>query len=166
MTIHIPSLPLSKASFHPSGSSLLLAGTRPYYYTYDLAAQQCIRSPRNLFGSAPSPSSPNTLATHRFSSDGKLLAVAGRRGHVSIIEWNNGAGAVVAELRSGRGGTVEDLQWSHDGSELSVLGGRDGAEIEIWNVGERRIARKWRDDGVFGGRILENSWDSAMTAIG
>ncbi|KAJ4477668.1 WD40-repeat-containing domain protein [Lentinula edodes] len=38
-TLHIPSLPLSSQSsvvFHPSGSHLLLTGSRPYYFIYDL----------------------------------------------------------------------------------------------------------------------------------
>lgn len=38
-TLHIPSLPLSSQSsvaFHPSGSHLLLTGSRPYYFVYDL----------------------------------------------------------------------------------------------------------------------------------
>ncbi|WWC61442.1 uncharacterized protein I303_104026 [Kwoniella dejecticola CBS 10117] len=167
MTLHIPSLPLSRSTFHPSGSSLLLVGNRPYYYTYDLAAQRCLRSPKNLFGSMDTPSSPNSLHRHSFSPDGTLLAVAGRRGAISILDWSSGgAGGVVAELRSGRGGTSTDLLWSPNGRELSVLGGRDGAEIEVWDVAERRIKSKWRDDRALGGTILRSSKDGKYTAIG
>ncbi|WWC69748.1 uncharacterized protein I206_103691 [Kwoniella pini CBS 10737] len=167
MTLHIPSLPLSRSTFHPSGSSLLLVGNRPFYYTYDLASQKCLRSPKNLFGSMDTPSSPNSLHRHAFSPDGTLLAVAGRRGAISILDWSSGgAGGIVAELRSGRGGTSSDLMWSKDGKNLSVLGGRDGAEIEVWDLGERRIKSKWRDDRALGGTILESSKDGKYTAIG
>lgn len=95
-----------------------------------------------------------------------MLAVAGLRGAVSVMEWNQGAGAVVAELKSGRGGSVVDLSWGESGKELSVLGGRDGAEVEIWNVGERSIVRRWADDRAFGGSLMRTSRDSSYTAIG
>ncbi|OCF44724.1 hypothetical protein I317_01413 [Kwoniella heveanensis CBS 569] len=167
MTLHIPSLPISRSTFHPSGSSLLLVGNRPYYYTYDLSSQRCLRSPRNLFGSAETASSPNSLHRHSFSPDGSLLAVAGRRGAISILDWSNGgSGGVVAEFKSGRGGSVDDFLWSHDGKELSVLGGRDSSEVEVWDLGERRISRKWKDDRALGGVIIKGSKDGAYTAIG
>ena len=167
MTLHIPSLPLLKSTFHPTGSSILFTGPRPYYYTYDLASQRCLRSARNLFGSVPDATSPNSLATHKFSPDGHFLAVAGRRGAVSVLDWSNvGVGAVVADLRSGRGGAVMSLDWSHDGRELSVLGGRDGAEVEVWNIAEKKVVRKWRDDRAFGGMVMNSSRGGDYTAIG
>ncbi|KAL1407056.1 U3 snoRNP protein [Vanrija albida] len=166
LTLNIPSLPLKRATFHPSGSSVLLTGSRPFYYTYDLAAQTCIRSPRNLFGSSPTPSSPQSLDRHAFSPDGSLLAVAGRRGCVSVVEWRSGGsnGVVVGELRSGRGGTVADLTWSDDGSQLNVLGGANGDEVEVWDIAERNVVRQWKDDRAFGGLVMRNS--SEYTAIG
>ena len=167
MTLHLPSLPLTRSTFHPSGSSLLLTGTRPFYYTYDLPSQRCLRSARNLFGSVEGPTSPNSLTRHAFSPDGSLLAVAGRRSAVSVLDWSStGVGAVIAELRSGRGASVVDLVWSTDGRELSVLGGRDGAEVEVWDVGERKVVRKWQDDRAFGGAVMRRSGDGAFTAIG
>ena len=96
-----------------------------------------------------------------------MLAVAGRRGAVSILDWSGlGVGAVIAELKSGRGAAVVDMTWSRDSKELSVLGGRDGAEVEVWNVGERKVSRKWRDDRAFGGTLMRTSSDGAYTAIG
>lgn len=96
-----------------------------------------------------------------------MLAVAGRRGAVSILDWSGiGVGAVIAELKSGRGGTVVDLSWRSDGKELSVLGGRDGCECEVWNVAERKVVRKWRDDRAYGGLIMGQSLDERYTAIG
>ncbi|WVQ70415.1 uncharacterized protein L199_008642 [Kwoniella botswanensis] len=164
MTLHIPSLPISRSTFHPSGSSLLLVGNRPYYYTYDLTSQRCLRSSKTLFGSMDTPSSPNTLHRHAFSPDGTLLAVAGRRGLISIHDWPSGG--VVAELRSGRGGYTADLTWSQNGRELNVLGGRDGAEVEVWDIAERRMVRRWRDDRALGGTLMRNSRDGNYTAIG
>jgi len=96
-----------------------------------------------------------------------MLAVAGRRGAVSILDWSGvGVGAVIAELRSGRGGAVVAMTWSLDSKELSVLGGRDSAEVEVWDVAERQVVRKWRDDRAFGGSTMEVSRDGQYTAIG
>lgn len=72
----------------------------------------------------------------------------------------------MADLRSGRGGSVVDLVWSVDGRDLSVLGGRDGAEVEIWDVGSRKVVRKWQDDRAFGGAVMRRSVDAGFTAIG
>ncbi|RXK39981.1 hypothetical protein M231_02776 [Tremella mesenterica] len=165
LTLHTPSLPLQNITFHPSGSQCILTGPRPHYYTYDLSSQTVIRSPRALFGSKPGPSTPNSLAKHSFSPDGTLLAVAGRRGCVSILDWSAGAGAVVAELKSGRGGAVGDMVWNGEG-ELSILGGRDGSEVEVWDVGERRVIKKWSDDRMFGGGLMRLSKDKEWTSVG
>lgn len=96
-----------------------------------------------------------------------MLAVAGRRGAVSVLDWSGiGVGAVIAELRSGRGGSVAAMTWSRDSTELSVLGGRDGAEVEVWNVGQRQVVRKWRDDRAYGGTTMELSPNGEYTAVG
>ncbi|KAE8537612.1 hypothetical protein D1P53_006320 [Cryptococcus gattii VGV] len=171
LTLHIPSLSLSKLTYHPSGTSLLLTGSRPFYYTYDLSSQKCLRSPRNLFGSVASREgdAPNELSRHTFSPDGSLLAVAGRRGAVSILSHSTsggGVGGMVADLRSGRGGTATALSFSSNGKYLSVLGGRDGAEVEVWDVAQREVVGKWRDDGMRGGGVMESSRDGGWVAVG
>ncbi len=43
-TIHVPDLPIQHASFHPSGSSVLISGIRPFLYAYDLQAGRVVRS--------------------------------------------------------------------------------------------------------------------------
>lgn len=72
----------------------------------------------------------------------------------------------MAELKSGRGGKTAGLVWGSSGKELEVLGGRDGAEVEVWDIGERKIARKWADDRAFGGEVIKRSRTGEYTAIG
>lgn len=55
------------------------------------------------------------------------------------------------------------MVWS-DNNELSVLGGRNGDEVEVWDVGERKVSRKWKDDAAFGGTIMRQA--SGYTAVG
>ena len=82
-----------------------------------------------------------------------------------MLEWHKGAGAVVSELKSGRGGSIGSLLWT-GGRELSVLGGRDGTEVEVWDVGERKVIRKWSDERMFGGDLMRESGDGRYTAVG
>ena len=71
--------------------------------------------------------------------------------------------AILAELKSGRGGSVSDLIWDSP-TTLSVLGGRNGSEVESWDVGERKIVSKWSDDRSFGGLAIRSG--SGFAAIG
>ncbi|CAG8767588.1 3155_t:CDS:2, partial [Acaulospora colombiana] len=50
-TVHIPSLPISSAIYHPSGSHIVLTGQRPFFFKYDLQSGACIKSPRGFWGS-------------------------------------------------------------------------------------------------------------------
>ncbi|HEV7736564.1 MAG TPA: hypothetical protein VGO47_04230, partial [Chlamydiales bacterium] len=98
--------------FHPSGSSVLLTGNRPFYYTYDLQSGNCTRSPRGLWGThAGNPDTIDlSMENCAFNSTGDILAVAGRRGYIHIVDWRRGGGQVVAEVKTNSG--VKDLWWS------------------------------------------------------
>ncbi|KAF9447048.1 WD40 repeat-like protein [Macrolepiota fuliginosa MF-IS2] len=154
-TLHIPSLPLTSptsALFHPSGSSLLLSGPRPYFFTHDLQTGLTTRHDRGLWGTTFSHSSstldvgikrsrnaradPGAESVHMssFSPTGELLAVAAGKGaQVHLVDWKSGAGQVVGSLKCAGGGSVSGLWW-FDGSSTSTspsLG-------DVGDVGSRR----------------------------
>ncbi|RDB27348.1 putative U3 small nucleolar RNA-associated protein 18 [Hypsizygus marmoreus] len=204
-TLHVPSLPLisqNSATFHPLGSSLLLTGPRPFFYTHDLQAGVTTRHARGLWGTTFSsvndaaPGSSRKRGRHRggqqngdtssggggggegmeitaFSPHtGEILAVAGRGGYVHLVDWKSGAGQVIGSLKcGGGGGGVRALWWAPDSSAAdSVLGGgasvgegrqhlavlSGDAEVYLWDVGERRCVRRWKDEGGFrgAGRVM------------
>ena len=108
-TLHLPDLPVQHASFHPSGSSVLISGTRPYLYAYDLQAGRVIRSsPWRGSGSLMSQSTGDDgverdLSLARFqpnSGDGgnRLLAIAGRNGAVHLLDWGRSGAAGGARI--------------------------------------------------------------------
>ena len=210
-TLHVPSLPITSqtsAQFHPSGSSLLLAGPRPFFYTHDLQSGTTTRHARGLWGVTFSGASDTTAALlsslshnsrkrpRKASGDGNansrgisegmelsafspypgdILAVAGRGGHVHLVDWKSGAGQVVTSLKCGAaGGGVKGLWWvppttsATQGSpsplgssslvepssassrpHLAVLSG--DAEVYLWDIGQRRCVRRWKDEGGFKG---------------
>ncbi|TFK68508.1 WD40 repeat-like protein [Pluteus cervinus] len=111
---------------------------------------------------------------------GEILAVAGRAGYVHLVDWKSGSGQVIGSLKCGSGGGgVRGLWWipptstfSDEPSDqqvstgsrthLAVLSG--DAEVYIWDVGERRCVKRWKDEGGFrgAGRVLAG----AAPAIG
>lgn len=221
-TLHVPSLPITSQTsvqFHPSGSSLLLTGSRPFFYTHDLQSGTTTRHARGLWGATYSTTSDTTAALLSSSSrkrprnaqsstsilgldegdrsksgkshaknggngegmelsafspyPGDILAVAGRGGHVHLVDWKSGAGQVVASLKCGAaGGGIKSLWWVPASSStssnssplgfslvepssassrphLAVLSG--DAEVYLWDVGQRRCVRRWKDEGGFRG---------------
>ena len=67
-----------------------------------------------------------------FDPSGEVLAVAGRRGYIHLVDWKSGAGQVVGSLKMNAG--VKDLWWTR--GELMTLS--DKAEVYVWDVGEDR----------------------------
>lgn len=99
-----------------------------------------------------------------FSPDGSVLAVAGKRGIVTLLAWGpGGSGQVLTTLRSGRTGGVQDMLWRKGGKELWVLG--EGSEVDVWDLGERRCVARWKDQGGFGGRLLKGSKNGDYCAV-
>lgn len=168
-TVHIPSLPISAASFHPSGSSVLLTGPRPFFFNYDLQSGVCTRSPRGLWGAFASKvdNVDHSLEKNSFSPDGRVLAVAGRRGYIYLVEWSAGSPQVVSSVKMNTG--VKSLWWStrastSDARELYTLG--DNSEVYVWDIRSRSCLKRWKDDGGFGATHITGSGQGDYLAIG
>jgi U3 small nucleolar RNA-associated protein 18 len=105
---------------------------------------------------------------------GDILAVGGRGNYVHLVDWKSG-GQVVGSLKcggmgGGTGGGVKAMWWIPPNRE-GVLGDDGGqgqdclavmtgdAEVYLWDVGQRRCVRRWRDEGGFrgAGRVMAGS---------
>ena len=167
----MPELPFTSAAFHPSGSNILLTGPRPFYYKYDLQSGSCIRSPRGLWGSSSDKTSSIAdlgMELTAFSPSGDLLAVAGRRGHVSLIDWKAGGAQVVGNIKMNAG--VKALWWK-SGSEgageahhLFTLG--EDSQVYEWDARAQRCLHRWKDDGGFGSCIMAGDPAGKYLGIG
>ncbi|PBK89274.1 WD40 repeat-like protein [Armillaria gallica] len=170
-TLHIPTIPFtsqSSVSFHPSGTHLLLTGNRPYYAVYDLQSG-ALKTHNGLWGtrfSTPGIAKAECMEITAFSPTGEMLAVAGRGGNVHLVDWRSGGGQVVGTLKCAAGGGIRELWWTKDGEEegLAVLSG--DAEVCLWDVGQRRCLRRWRDEGGFRGAGRAMAGTSGWMAIG
>ena len=166
-TLHIPELPLSNACFHPSGTSILLTGPRPFYYTYDLQSGTSHRSPRGLWGTTftdkRSTDTNASLQTCSFSSTGDMLAVAGRRGYIHLVDWKATASGsqVIGSVKMNS--SVKSIWWNNQGELLSL--GED-SEVYVWDIGERRCVRRWKDDGGYGSKLVTGDRGNQYLATG
>ncbi|THH10581.1 hypothetical protein EW145_g1239 [Phellinidium pouzarii] len=170
-TLHIPELPVTNAAFHPSGFSILLTGSRPFYYTFDLQSGATTRSPRGLWGSNPAQSSSKEadmgMELCAFDPSGSFLAVAGRRGYVHLVDWRAGGAQVVGSVKMNVG--VQAMWWNRrpglDGAgELMTLG--NDAEVYVWDVGERRCVKRWKDEGGYGATVMSGDSSGRYLSIG
>ncbi|GAA6006200.1 Utp18p [Rhodotorula paludigena] len=172
-TLHVPELPIQAAAFHPSGSSVLLTGSRPFFLSYDVQTGQTLRSPRGLLHAGlggsdrASTGGSGGLERFRFSpGTGDVLALAGRRGYVHLVDWGasgvSRGGQVLGEVKMNA--PVVGLAWQRDGRELVTLG--EDSDVYVWDVGTRKCVERWRDEGGFGARAIETSRDGKWTAVG
>lgn len=96
---------------------------------------------------------------------GDMLAVAGRGGYVHLVDWKSGAGQVVGSLKCGGGGGGVRSLWWPSAQQLAVLSG--DAEVYLWDVGERRCVRRWKDEGGFrGAGQVMTGWRGAREETG
>ncbi|EGN94195.1 hypothetical protein SERLA73DRAFT_115150 [Serpula lacrymans var. lacrymans S7.3] len=165
-TLHIPSLPLSNAVFHPDGSSILLTGSRPFYYTYDLQSGASHRSPRGLWGttfSSDRTAQGATMEMCAFNPTGDILAVAGRRGYIHLVDWRSGTAQVTGELKANT--AIKSIWWARGGrGELMSLG--EDSQVYVWDIGQRRCVKRWQDEGGFGSRLMSGDKAGNYLAIG
>ena len=102
------------------------------------------------------------METCAFNSGGDILAVAGRRGYVHLVDWRTGGGQAIGSVKANTG--VRALWWLPNGRELMTLG--EDAEVYLWDIGTRRCLHRWKDEGGFGSRVLVANRSGNYVAIG
>ncbi|KAM6497715.1 WD40-repeat-containing domain protein [Amanita muscaria] len=162
-TLHVPSLPITSqtsAQFHPSGSSILLAGSRPYFFTHDLQSGVTKRHSRGLWGttfsaisdttaallSSSSNSHKRTRSTFSSKSTFGLDEESGKKGDNNSKSRGGGEGMDLTAFSpypgdilavAGRGGHVHFVDWKSGSGQVvaSVKCGASGGGVKgLWWV--------------------------------
>lgn len=167
----MPELPITTAAYHPSGSSILMTGNRPFFMSYDLQSGTVMRSPRGLLtgglggSDRASTGGQGGMERFEFSPDGDMLAVGGRRGYVHLVDWGAGGvgngGQVCGEVKMNV--AVKGIAWQREGRELLTLG--EDSEVYVWDVGTRKCITRWKDEGGFGACGLETDKAGRYAAV-
>ncbi|SYW78164.1 related to UTP18 - possible U3 snoRNP protein involved in maturation of pre-18S rRNA [Ustilago bromivora] len=159
-TIHVPDLPIQHASFHPSGSSALISGLRPFLYAYDLQAGRVVRSiPWRGSGSLHSQSSAEDDGAELKLSDAKfqpntaeegnrLLAIGGRRGVVHLLDWGRSGAAGGTRIGAVRmNSALSGFTWDaasvlgDQGTGIGVTG--TGKDVELLTMSTEGSVHLW-----------------------
>lgn len=167
-TIHCSELPIQEALFNPSGERIVLVGNRPYFFTYDLQSGRTIQSRRGLWneglGGSDTELVKGSLAHPRFSPDGSILAVTGRRGYVHLLDSRApGSGQVLGQLRV-PSGEIAGIAWSGDGTTITTAS--KDADVYAWDVRTQTCVSRWRDEGGFGTCAVESDASGEYMAVG
>ncbi|EKM60676.1 uncharacterized protein PHACADRAFT_246739 [Phanerochaete carnosa HHB-10118-sp] len=165
-TVHIPDLPITTALFHPTGTNVLLTGPRPYFYTYDLQSGSASRSPRGLWGTTFSGDQmkEGSMEICAFNPTGEVLAVAGRKGYVHLVDWRSGTGQVVGSVKMNS--VVKGVWWARGGAGAELMSLGEDAEVYVWDVGTRRCTKRWKDEGGFGATTITGDRAGQYLGIG
>lgn len=107
----------------------------------------------------------------KFSPDGRFVAVAGRRGHVHLLDWGSdgkgmmaggNGGQVVGTVKINSG--ISGLAWNRSGTELVTVG--DDAQVYTWDMGTRKCLQRWTDNGGFAPTCVQMDGAERYFAIG
>lgn len=172
-TLYIAELPMQSALFHPSGSSILLSGPRPFFYSHDLESGKTVKStPWRGFGSSAVGAEEKDLSNVCFQSSAKdsdrsLLAIGGRRGAIHLLEWGSvggsGGGSLVGSLHMNT--PLVGLTWNsskaHSLVSLSTLG-----IVHSWDIRNMKCEVQKSDSGLYGPKGIKASPNGDYWAIG
>jgi len=92
-----------------------------------------------------------------------MLAVAGRRGYIHLVDWKATASGsqVIGSVKMNS--SVKSLWWNNQGELLSLA---EDSEVYVWDVGERRCIRRWKDDGGYGSKLIMGDGGNRYLATG
>lgn len=180
-SLHVPDLPIKTAMFNPAGTSVLIAGPRPFLYSYDIRSGKTLcsspwrgagRVVSSAAGTEADAGAERDLSFVRFQpgASSRLVAVGGRRGQVHLLDWGAGAagqtgGQRIGELRMNA--PLAGMAWADVGEglgEYRLLTLSTEGRIHVWDMRSRSCPITAYDTGLFGAKGLEVTPPHAMVS--
>ena len=121
-SVFIRDMPITTAEFLHANGEVVLAGRRPFFYTYDLESGNMMKVPRILGRKEKS------FERFTISPDGKYIAFVGNNGYIVLVsgktkQW-------IANLKMN--GSVRSLTFAKNSTQLISSG--DKGEIYVWDM--------------------------------
>lgn len=149
--LHLPSVPIQTARFHPDGRRVFVGGRRRFFHVWDLENGKLERVAA-MYGHE---AEHVTMEHFTLSPDGAHVALRGSRGWVGILAAQTGQWVSGFKADS----QVVDMCWR--GTTLAVLDA--GADVSEYDVARGEIVRRWHDDGgVNPTRIVQSARHTAV----
>lgn len=176
-TLHVPDMPIKTAQFNPAGTSVLIAGPRPYLYAYDIRSGKTLcsspwrgagRVVSSAGGTEADAGAERDLSFIRFEpgAASRMVAVGGRRGQVHLLDW--GAGGAAAQTGGQRIGELRmnaplaGMAWAPAGDAYRLLTLSTEGRVHVWDMRSRACPVTAYDTGLFGAKGLEASPASSL----
>ncbi|TIA78868.1 hypothetical protein E3P77_03685 [Wallemia ichthyophaga] len=151
--LHVKDMPITTAIFNPTKPSVFIGGPRPFSYLFHLDTGATERFKNG----------DDVVSAHaKFNSDGSMIALKGKRGHVELLRWSNSACVPSGSVKMNK--PVADIAWGKDSSTLYTIS--DSSEISTWDAVRRRCMRTWKDEDNFAPTRLSVSKDGKFITIG
>lgn len=135
-SLHLRTVPIEVAEFHPDGKRVFIGGKRRYFHIWNLESGT-VQKITGLHGFEGMQASVERFA---LSKSGKYVALVVSGGWTNILSADTGQWLDGFKVTRG----VSDLVW-HKDDHLTVA--NLGSELWQYNVQERRIVLRWNDTG-------------------
>ncbi|KAF9970422.1 U3 small nucleolar RNA-associated protein 18 [Actinomortierella ambigua] len=153
-SVFFKDMPIYKALFSPTGSSIVSSGRRKYFYTYDIEAGKVEKS-QGIYGRQE-----KSLEKFTLSPCGKWIAFLGRDGYIVLVSYQTRQWFKNLKMN----GNVRAVAWSSDGTHLYSIG--VDCEVYQWEVSTGKCLHRFFDDGGFKPTALAVSPDNKFFAVG
>jgi U3 small nucleolar RNA-associated protein 18 len=134
-SIFIRDLPIMSAEFFKTREEIILAGRRPFFYSYDLISGKVVKIPRIL------GRKERSFERFALSPNGDYIAFHGNDGYIVLLsgktkQW-------VANMKMN--GAIRNLSFTPD-SKYLLSSGEDG-DLYTWDMRTFRCINRHKDEG-------------------
>ncbi|KAI3845194.1 hypothetical protein MKX03_024852 [Papaver bracteatum] len=153
-SMFLEDLPIRKASFLPDGSQVIAAGSRKFFYSFDLEKAK-VDKIGPLTGREE-----KSLEVFEVSPYSSTIAFVGNEGHILLVSTKTKE--LIGTMKMN--GTARSLAFADGGRQLLSSGG-DG-HIYHWDLRTRTCIHKAVDEGCMTGHSLSTSPNGSLFAAG
>lgn len=179
-SLHVKGIPIHNAEFcrpatdtsaHGSREEdsndqtrIFFSSRRRYFHTWSLSTGQVQKVTRAMYGTARH--SQRTMEQFKLSPCGRWMGLisSARKGGGAINVLSTATMQWQCSCRVDSRGGVADFAWWRDGNGFAAVG--KNGEVSEYDISQRRVVRRWIDDGAVGTTIIALGGDIGQQGAG